>query len=320
MRRGWVTKLDAQVRLAARLRAQLARIAGDHPWLSDDAVDRLPAFLQRVARAMPRDPQEPRIMVEGLIDQAVAQAIGIWGRHDPLSEGLDARYLSLPALQSIERDDPALGVLSRLAYDSVRDQQLAEATDDAPDAVEATMTTPHVDLVRLERDGDAYILVSLSIDPDEGPIEVTLTLLDRSVTLRSYDGRFSTWRLSRAMPDGYWVRRESETPVGEWHFARFSIVPDPPGTLRRAEALVAARRALMQHVRDQRVGQPDWISAAGIMDTIDRFGDPEAQPGTEVLSEEGRYLFIGPGPRSRYTEVGVDKQTGAITRVYVELD
>ncbi|MCB9797142.1 MAG: hypothetical protein H6741_31025 [Alphaproteobacteria bacterium] len=125
---------DAAAALRELITERVRALAGDVEWLSNDQAATLQRHLVNSERALRvTGGADVAVRVEALIERSVASALEVWERHNPQDVPRDRVWLALDELRAIERDDAAVGELSRAAHDRVR----ASQSDDPAASVRA---------------------------------------------------------------------------------------------------------------------------------------------------------------------------------------
>lgn len=106
----------ARTALDAIVREKAAEAAGSNTLVSKAEQKTLEPFLEKAAAAeRAARGRGARIDVDAVADRAMGQADAIWAKHNPPDRAADARLLSRAEVRAIEREDPSLGALTRLA-------------------------------------------------------------------------------------------------------------------------------------------------------------------------------------------------------------
>ncbi|MCK6545043.1 hypothetical protein L6R52_04190 [Myxococcota bacterium] len=106
----------ARTALDAIVREQVTEAAGGNTLVSKDEQKALDPFLEKAAaEARAARGRGARIDVDAVADRAMENAGAVWAKHNPPGRGTDSTFLSRAELRAIEREDPSLGRLSRLA-------------------------------------------------------------------------------------------------------------------------------------------------------------------------------------------------------------
>jgi hypothetical protein len=255
--------------------------------------------------------------VDEIVDRAISDAMRIWARFNPRG-GQDGKYLSKQEIAELKRADPELGEKTERAAAMVRRRRAGAAR------VEVSVSSP-VPGIRLETRGDRYTVHATAEVPQA--TRFTMTIAGNEYNLiRNARGILP---IDVTAPEGHGVEHvESKNGEGDVSVT-FRIVRDPPGSLSTAQALVKAKAAIVEHLKNERMQDDDWNAdfpqtweeavARGIMDSIDRFADP-AHPATELGRKMDRYLFSGRGPLDLHTEVEIAKKDGKVLHILVEID
>jgi hypothetical protein len=197
-----------------------------------------------------------------------------------------------------------------------------------------TFSTTHPGAT-LTRSGDDWVLTSDRSGASSvlgARAEATLAFDGHSLKLQaSSTGYFATYKLDRAVPEGYWATRVSRDLSNGTLRETFQLRKDAPNTISSQDAARVARIAIARYVRDERMDDVDWkdyyadnwpdLVAAGIETGIAAFGtDFTSAAAAELKRSKDSYTIVDSGPFQLYTEVTISKSTGLATRVYIEID
>lgn len=322
----WVKTTDAQRALGELMRQQAKQAADGNTLISRQEQKSLPEFLQNAADQVRQDKGAgARLKVDELVSKAMGNAMETWARFNPTDGSRDAKYLSRAEVKDIGRFDQTLGALTLQA----REMAAANPTQPQPSrSVAVTMSSNHPD-ARLEQDGDIYRLISSRSDLGTAA-NATLHFDNQSIRIDAgRSGMLGLRRPMEMMPPGYWLTT-LDYGSGEPRVQSFRLEKAHPNAISEGRALGVGRQALTEFIKNERMHQPDWISEMnlprtwqglvdeGILDDINRFGDEGS--GGRVLDQGDHFTIVGRGPFGLPTEVGIDKISGDVKKMYVEID
>lgn len=161
---------------------------------------------------------------------------------------------------------------------------------------------------------------------------VTVELEGRRLEVTCTRGRFNEYAVSKGLPPGWGVEAR---PLDAPPVSSLTLYKDPPGTVSVARALRAAQAGIVEYLRrggleesgltayldGWRPGDPvpqRLLDGAAHFGRADHPDDPSR--GFELFRFRDHYTFAGTGPSGMLTEVDVDKRTGEVTRVMIEVD
>lgn len=108
---------DARQALREVMTEKAAEAAGSNNIISKAEAPRLQGFLKRAEEQVRTEGgRGARVSVDAVVDRAAQNAHQVWDRFNPPGRGADSKYLSMGEVAAIQRDDPALGELSKMAY------------------------------------------------------------------------------------------------------------------------------------------------------------------------------------------------------------
>lgn len=314
---------DAQAQLAAQLREAAEDAAGPDGMVSRTDQPKLEPFLGARADALRAEEPRRRVTVDRLVVRGMTDAMEVWDRANPPAEPENHRWLSRREVHEIGAQDPALGNLTTRAYERAL---LLAPTRDRSLIPELSLRTED-DRIAMTANGDVVTLTATADVPHNTAL--VLYVDGTSIPLRRFANGFSTHQLEEAVPEGHGAAHLEHATRNGVTTSIARIRRDPQGWLSSGEALAEARDALVGYVRDIRSKDRDWQEAfgltwdqavaRGVLDELARFASPDA-PGTQVLRGLDEYTFAGRGPLGLYTEVSVQKRTGRITGMLVEID
>jgi len=112
-----IKTVDAHSALRTVLRERTQAAAGNNTVLSKEESARLDPFLRKAEQELRAEAGKgARVSVDKLVDRAMLNADKVWNQFNPPGKGADSTFLSQDELKQVERADPSLGELSRLAY------------------------------------------------------------------------------------------------------------------------------------------------------------------------------------------------------------
>ena len=193
-----------------------------------------------------------------------------------------------------------------------------------PIPVEANLSSEHPDLLVWQSDGIIYI------DNSNAPQDyhVHIEFDGHVFGIKNGYGGMWTNHLTNSAPDGY----GAEDIGVQDGLTRVMVTKDPPGTLTTEQALEAARKGLIEYMRDVRIHEEDWAEACpsfttweaavteGMLDDINSFGESPSPYDFSHGRTSTEYRFTGRGPFKLDTRINISKATGEVTYVRVILD
>lgn len=315
-----VPTLAAQRQLALQLRRDAQGQAGKTGVISKLSQTALGPFLQDEAAAFRASSPGKRLTVDRLVDRAMADAMTLWDLYNPKSSPKNHAILSQKEAAAINQANPKLGVLTIQAR---QDVLKALPTKDLSLVPTVTLES-QVPGFTLSHDADIFTVQAAASVPTGS--KFTLSIDGQSFELQRFPGGLGLYAL--AAPEGYGAESISDSTTKGVTTAAIRIQKDPPGGLTAADALVKARAALIDYVKNQRVKDSDWKDmigmswdeavAHGVLNDIAKFAEPG--PDSSIERRPDRFTFVGAGPLGLYTEATVRKSDGKVLRSYVEID
>lgn len=315
-----VPTLAAQRQLAAQLRRDAQGLAGKTGVISKLNQSALGPFLQDEAAAFRASTPGKRLTVDRLVGRAMADAMALWDVYNPKSSPKNHAFLSQKEAAAIYKANPKLGVLTIQAREDVLK---ALPTKDLSLVPTVTLESA-VPGFTLSHDADVFTIQAAASVPTGSTF--TLEVDGHSFPFQRHPGGLGLYAL--AAPEGYGAESISDSTSKGVTTAVIRIRKDPPGALTAEQALVKARAALVEFVKNERVKDSDWKDmigmtwdeavAHGVLDDIAKFAEPS--PDSSVERRPDRYTFVGAGPLGLYTEATVRKTDGKVLRSYVEID
>lgn len=115
-----VKTVDARTALAAIVEANARAAAGSNTLVARAEEAKLEPYLaERSTLLRSEGGKGTRVRVEPLVERTLVDAESLWSKHNPASNPASARYLSKAEIKSITKESPALGAITRLAYERV---------------------------------------------------------------------------------------------------------------------------------------------------------------------------------------------------------